>query len=174
MLNVVALREYNVRVGSESTATVDYGLGDVNPCEPYNNCTHRSIVSGGALDGSRNQFLHAESSGGNAGWIYGWSATAEVDGSGPKTKGRRRVGTVRVGSIVFELNSTTGSSVVIGGAFAAADGVIDNSGSADPITVGGGALVIPEPRAATLLALALGVLAARVRSGRVRHSPSGR
>ena len=108
MLNVVTIREYNVSVGSNAPS-IDWGLGNVNPCEPYNNCGN-GRNTGSSLDGLGNVYLAQESTGGATGWIYRFGGLQV--GTGPATKNSTQVGTIRVGSILFELNSNTGSSVV--------------------------------------------------------------
>ena len=153
MLNVVAIREYNVNVGSD-VSPKDWGLGDVNGCEPANNCGNGRNI-GDSLSGLGNVYVAQESNGG-IGWIYRW-ASLQL-GSGPATKNASQVGTIRVGSVLFELNSNTGSTVVSFGSIrnpGALDSVVDNSGGADSADVSATAVVVPEPTSIALIGLAL-------------------
>jgi hypothetical protein len=154
MLNVVAVREYNVAVGSDIPATKDWGLGAQAVCQPANNCLNGRVI-GDSLSGLKNVYSATESSGG-AGWIYRWGALQT--GSGPATKNSSQVATLRIGSIVFELNANTGSTVVVLKEFrspGSLDSVLSNSDVVSISNQGGGAAVIPEPTSVALIGLAL-------------------
>jgi hypothetical protein len=155
MLNVLAVREYNILVGSDNP-TKDWGLGAVNQCEPYNNCGNGRNV-GSSLDGLGNVYVAQESTNATTGWIYRWAGLQL--GAGPGTKNSSQVGTIRVGSVLFELNSNTGSSVATFGEIrfpGALDSMNDNTGAVYPVVpLGTSATVVPEPTSIALIGLAL-------------------
>lgn len=142
MLNFLALHEYNMNVG-EQQPYLDHGLGPTSPCEPVNNFTDPGVMDNLGIRPVGQAHLERESPFGQAGYLY------------------RFGGTVRVGSVLFELNKNTGTSSVTIGAFllpGAIDSVVTNAGILsvpDPDTI----LVIPEPGSAVLLSLSLLVLA---------------
>ena len=142
-------------VGSNAPS-IDWGLGNVNPCEPYNNCGN-GRNTGSSLDGLGNVYLAQESTGGATGWIYRFGGLQV--GTGPATKNSTQVGTIRVGSILFELNSNTGSSVVTFGEIrfpGALDSANRNDGSVYPAGIPANpAVVVPEPTSIALIGLAL-------------------
>jgi hypothetical protein len=159
MLNVLAIREYNIIAGSDNP-TKNWGLGAINQCEPYNNCGNGRNI-GGSLDGLGNVYVAQESTNaagaGGTGWIYRWAGLQL--GDGPGTKNASQVGTIRVGSVLFELNSNTGSSVVTFGEIrfpGALDSMNTNAGPVyTDVPVGTAATVVPEPTSIALIGLAL-------------------
>lgn len=157
MLNVLAIREYNIRVGTQNSVDFDYGLGEVNSCEPDNAC-HFAAMLGDGLPSS-GVVVNAVESAGGAGFIYNFAGLQ--GGTGPYTKITKSTnpfGTVRIGSIMFEVNALTGSSDVQVGLYnlpGALDSVIPNVGSQLPVTQGGDLFVVPEPSSFALIGLAL-------------------
>lgn len=158
MLNVVALREYNIQAGSTAPTTADYGNGVVNKCEPANNCTNGRVLQvNGPLNGFKGDLAVAqESEGGVTGFVYQFKAFNLA--GGPEAKGAAQIGTIRIGSILFELNNNTGSTVVTLDRFnnpGATDSLTNNDPTPITPTQGGGAVVVPEPTSIALIGLAL-------------------
>lgn len=155
MLNFVAARDYNLRVGSTLVGAgtpADYGLGPQDACVPLNNCGDARVIHNGPFVALGTQGLARESAG-NSGWIYNFQGQALTQG--PATKTTLQVGTVRIGSIIFELNNKSGTSDVQIAAFRGVDQVVQNGGASDTVTSGAPAVVVPEPTSVALIGLGL-------------------
>lgn len=139
MLNVLAIREYNVAYGNRARQVDNGGpFVGVDTCEPFNSCSAAEVVGNEDLFGLTYAELVAESKVGKAGYVYNFASLVLT--GGPETKGSDLYGTIRIGSVLFELHSAQGAGDVQVGFFhqpGVVDSIVDNGNDVD-VTIDSG------------------------------------
>jgi hypothetical protein len=147
VLNALAAREYNVNVGTDF-------VGDSASCSPQNNCTRNALTANAGLSAAGT--VNISESEGGAGFV---NAIASLGGILPGTEGLStkttvQIGTVRIGSVIFEVNSV-GSTLIEPFINTDTDGIVANNFENELNPDIFGAVVVPEPTSVALIGLAL-------------------